>query len=281
MTPGVVEIAVLGDLHGCLSAAEDAPLLAPYPLRLCTGDLAPNGGRHRFDEALRQAHDLAALSTWTILGNHDGPTCFTGKRFPKSYVALEEALNGFHVALRRIELPELDLTLVGGRPLTFGSSESSPTKHPVPGREDWGHARYGEEILALLRQARGSRIVVLAHDGPTGLGSQRHDIYGCDFRAEAGDWGDPDLRAALDVARADRLPIVAVIAGHMHHHLAGGGQRVRSVREAGVLHLNAALVPRVGRDGRALFVVRLEGLHASARLEWHRGDGRVDAETVA
>lgn len=278
-----VEIAVLGDLHGCFSLAEDLPLLAPHALRLCTGDLAPNGGASRFDEALRQARDLRECGVHVILGNHDGPTPFTGRSFPKSYVKLADELGEWHVALRRVERPDLGVTLVGARPLTFGGGEANDKlrRYAAPGHEEWRHAEWADAIATLLEQAEQPRVVVLAHDGPTGLGARRTDIYGCDFMPEEGDWGDADLRMALDRARERGVPVVAVVAGHMHHALQGGGERTRAVREGAVLHLNAALVPRVQRRGRALFVLRLEGAHATARLEWHAPDGTVETEQVA
>jgi uncharacterized protein (TIGR04168 family) len=273
----VVEIAVIGDTHGFFAREHDEPLLRPYALRLCTGDLAPNGRAQRLEEAVRQASELRSLDVHTILGNHDGPTAFTGRKFPEAYFRIAEALGDRHLAMGRLELPGLDLTLIGARPLTCGGRDP---KFPVPGCEDWTTERWGEAIGRLLLDAEASRIVVLAHDGPAGLGSRRHDIYGCDFRPAEGDWGDRDLRIALDAARGAGRTVSAVVAGHMHHDLFGGGTRTRAVRERGTLHLNAAIVPRVTAQGRALFVLRLEGAHATARLEWHRGDGGVRVEEV-
>lgn len=57
--------------------------------------------------------------------------------------------------------------------------------------------------IAALREAdRESAAVIVAHNGPSGLGGRAHDICGVDFREEQGDHGDPDLRAALDEAYA-------------------------------------------------------------------------------
>jgi uncharacterized protein (TIGR04168 family) len=263
-----LRIAILGDLHGAFDGAIDGPALAGFALRLCTGDLAPNAGKTRFEEAERQAADLAAHGVLTILGNHDGPTAFTGRSFPKSYLRLCAALGEAHVGMRRIEMPELGLTLVGARPLSTGGSE---LRFLPPGTESWTIEQWGEAITELILAAEGERIVVLAHDGPTGLGATRESIYGCDFRADQGDWGDRDLRLALDRALDAGKPIVAVVAGHMHHALRGGGERTWQVRERGMLHVNAALVPRVTPRGRALVVLEIDGLEASARIEWTMG----------
>jgi len=267
-----IEIAILGDLHGDFDAALDARLLEPFALRLCTGDLTPNRGRDRFDVAVRVAEDLASLGVRVVLGNHDGPTAFTGRSFPKSYLRLDEVFGDLHVAGRCVDFEDLDVSLVGARPLTSGGLDY---RFPVPGREDWSLERWGQEIHRLLKSARCSRVVVLAHCGPSGLGVTRAAPYGCDFRAEEGDWGDPDLRLALDAARGDGVQVAAVIAGHMHHELRGGGARVPCLREGDVLHVNAAVVPRVTPRGRALVVLRLEGRQASARVEWHSPTGVV------
>lgn len=265
MSAGRIEIAVLGDLHGDFDLAKDGPFLGRFPLRLCTGDLTPNAGRDRFDMALRQARDLAEAGVFTILGNHDGPTGFTGRTFPKSYVQLDEALGELHAAMRVIELPDLSLSLVGARPLTMGGDDR---KFVPPGCEAWGLERWADELTELMMVARGERVVVLAHDGPKGLGAARDAMFGCDFRAEEGDWGDSDLAIALDRALDAGRPVVAVVAGHMHHALRGGGTRAWQAVRRGVLHVNAAIVPRVTERGRAFVVVTLDGHEASARIEW-------------
>src|SRR5688572_14949320 len=109
----------------------DRAVLERHPLRLCTGDLTPNHGATRFDEALRIAAELRNCATYTILGNHDGPTAFTGRRFPRSYEQLVERLGPFDVGGRRVDLPELDVSLVGARPLSCGGPEE--IRFHVPG----------------------------------------------------------------------------------------------------------------------------------------------------
>ena len=46
-------------------------------------------------------------------------------------------------------------------------------------------------------------VVVVAHNGPTGLGSSHWSICGKDFVKEGGDFGDLDLRLALDAAASN------------------------------------------------------------------------------
>lgn len=273
-----VEIAILGDLHGSFDEQLDGPILSRFPLSLCTGDLTPNHGPERFDIAMRIGSELASLGVRVVLGNHDGPSCFTGRSFPKSYLSLCDVLGARHLAGRLEDFPELGVSIIGARPLSTGGPQ---LKFKVPGRETWTFEQWGDEIASLARRATQSRLIVLAHGGPTGLGALRDAPYGCDFRADEGDWGDRDLRLALDSLRAEGLSVVAVVAGHMHHALLGGGQRVRVVREEETLHINAAVVPRVGEQGRAITVLRLDGHSAEARLEWHHSDGSIRREDLA
>src|SRR5690606_6212912 len=87
------------------------------------------------------------------------------------------------------------------------------------------------------------------------------DIYGCDFRPEEGDFGDSDLETALVHARARGVRVRAVVAGHMHHHLRGGGERRAYVVADGIHHVNAARVPRTRRRGELV-----EGHHVALTL---------------
>jgi uncharacterized protein (TIGR04168 family) len=98
-------------------------------------------------------------------------------------------------------------------------------------------------------------LVLLAHFGPTGLGSEARDPCGRDWKKQACDWGDHDLALALERIRA-RRPVPLVVFGHMHHTLRRQqGERITFLRDRrGTAYLNAACVPRHGEDehGRAL-----------------------------
>jgi uncharacterized protein (TIGR04168 family) len=98
-------------------------------------------------------------------------------------------------------------------------------------------------------------LVLLAHCGPAGLGSAASDPCGRDWKQPACDWGDQDLAVAVRRIQALR-PLPLVVFGHMHHLLKRGQGQRRSlvVDRAGTVYLNAASVPRHGRDlaGREL-----------------------------
>lgn len=105
-----------------------------------------------------------------------------------------------------------------------------PARHPVrclQGGPSWEQVAdfykhvYGcnsqaesvERTVAALREApQAHACVLVCHSGPAGLGSQPQDICGVDFwldeatqQPKGGDWGDVDLREALDRhAKGDR-----------------------------------------------------------------------------
>ena len=146
----------------------------------------------------------------------------------------------------------------------------------------------------ILRQAEGDTLIIMAHNGPKGLGSRRHDPCGKDFRPEegapcfdrifgpiveqkgsqpcfieaarlasvscvtiaalikwqckvqrsylAGDYGDFDLRQAVDAATARGRAPALVTFGHMHQSLhkrygAGNRNMVHIDQATGMLHL--------------------------------------------
>jgi len=161
------------------------------------------------------------------------------------------------------------LTIVGGRPFSKGGAQWSDVADfyaAFAGVANPGEA--AEKTVCVLRQAGGAApgapLVLLAHNGPAGLGARAHDPCGADFLAAGGDWGDPDLAAALDAVagggggggggggEGTPPPPAAVLFGHMHRNLKGGGTRdaVRfeeagGVRgDTGTVFLNAAVTPR-------------------------------------
>ena len=61
--------------------------------------------------------------------------------------------------------------------------------------------------------------------------------------------------------------VLAVVAGHMHHRLKGGGERKWLVESDGVLYVNAARVPRIEKSGQRYHVcLETDGERARAEL---------------
>lgn len=272
----VVKIGVIGDVHLVWDERDTRALdAAGYDLILFVGDLSAYGT----EGGLGVARAIAKLRTPALVlpGNHDAVTVpqlaaevMRTPRLARDALALgmparvsqlDKALGPVPVcgySLHRFEA--LGLTVLAARPHSMGGQRLSAERY-------LGH-RFGVRSMAesaarlceLIDAAPAhDPLLVLAHCGPTGLGAARSDIYGCDFRPEQGDWGDPDLRTALTHARNTGKRVRAVIAGHMHHALRGGGERTWQVQEDGITHINAAHVPRKrrGAQGEERHHVRL------------------------
>ncbi|MEL6346905.1 MAG: metallophosphoesterase [Myxococcota bacterium] len=255
----MTRIAIIGDVHGRW-ADEDVSWFnqSDYDHILFVGDLA--GSRH--SGVLKIVARIARLTTPTLLmpGNHDAihllqmgaeiaGTPGLGRPFVRgNHRKLDEivaALSPHTLAAWSLHPIDQDTAIVAGRPHSFGGPGFSFADFLS---ERWGIATLDQSIdrmRALIDQAP-ERILFLGHNGPAGLGAGRADIWGCDFKREGGDWGDRDLRAAIDYARDSGRTVLAVAAGHMHHDLKGGGQRPWTVTDdIGTIHVNAAQVPRI------------------------------------
>ena len=135
------------------------------------------------------------------------------------------------------------LTVLAGRPCAMGGDEFSFAEQiaRVHGVSDMQQSR--ERLRELVDQAQ-SPLLILAHNGPTGLGEKSNDMFGRDFHPDAGDWGDSDTRDLIDYALSTGNTVRAVVAGHMHQATHDGG-RPWMLEKNGVLYINAARVPRI------------------------------------
>lgn len=260
----MLRLAIVGDIHGQWSEADrrDFEELA-YDHVLVVGDLS--GLRWKGTLAVATAIGAMATPTLVFPGNHDASHPLQllaevsgypahGARFAATQgtrlQALRQALAPHDlVAYSRHALSE-HVTLIAGRPHSMGGPELSFAAHL---EATWNVASLGasvERLCALVDASETEDLVFLSHNGPSGLGDTRSDIWGCDFKREQGDWGDPDLRVAIEHARSSGRRVRAVVAGHMHRGIRGGGRRPSSVRREGTLYVNAAEVPRATSRGR-------------------------------
>ena len=184
-----------------------------------------------------------------ILGNHDAWQSFGRKVSTEKLRESLDILGDDHLAYAVREVPSAGISVVGARPFSWGGpSLRSPELYD----EIYGVHTMRQSAAAIADAARNALhrdIVILAHNGPMGLGDASHDIFGKDFGKPGGDWGDRDLALAIQRIEGMGLRVRAVIAGHMHHRLAHprGELRTRFVRRGGTLFLNAAYVPRIQR----------------------------------
>ena len=242
----IQRLAVVGDPHGAWDDSDAALLeiLRPDAL-LVVGDLSD--GQPRIPALLRRL----TLPVACILGNHDTGRDPSGGTLRRQL----EALGPLHCGWGLRELRPPGLAVVGARPGTAGGGfHLSPSVRALFGPLTLEQS--AERITAAALAADPDLpLVLLAHCGPSGLGSAACDPCGRDWKKPACDWGDQDLALAIDRIRSQRaLPLV--VFGHMHHALKRGQGERRSVvvDRQGTVYLNAACVPRHGHDaqGRAL-----------------------------
>lgn len=276
----IQRLAVVGDPHGAWdhSDARLLELIRPDAL-LLVGDLSD--GQPRIPALLRRL----PLPTACVLGNHDTGRDPTGGTLRRQLDTLGDVHCGW--GLRQLQPP--GLAVVGGRPGTAGGGfHISPAVRAVYGPSTLEASV--ERITAAALRADGSLpLVLLAHCGPSGLGSEPADPCGRDWKKPACDWGDQDLALAIQRIRQHR-PLPLVLFGHMHHALKRGQGQRRSlvVDRAGTVYLNAASVPRHGCDGanrelRHFSWVELEVPEqqpAAARVRsashrWYSPDGKL------
>ncbi|GAQ78126.1 hypothetical protein KFL_000080300 [Klebsormidium nitens] len=272
-----VRIAIIGDVHEVWDADIDRRALESLEvdLTLFVGDF----GEQKVE--LVQAVSELPVPKAVILGNHDAWLPFGPKK--------EDGIDGVqqqldllgecHVGYGRLDFPDLQLSVVGGRPFSSGGTDWESSA--AYSKKRYGYTSFDESARAIAQQAlaapRDDTLIVMAHNGPTGLGDRPEDICGRDFgRPAGGDYGDPDLQIALDLVRAAGRDVPLVTFGHMHQILAHGkGERKLLVNNpsTGTVYLNTAIVPRVKdvwsgqddegspvkcRDCRNFFVVEME-----------------------
>lgn len=269
-----MRLAIAGDLHGQWDLSDHTllELLAPDAV-LVVGDLSD--GQPRIPALLRQLE----LPLACILGNHDTAKDPSGRILQRQIDALGPLHCGW--ALRQFQ----GVAIVGGRPGSAGGGfhlSRACTAVFGPITREQSAARI---VAAATAADPALPLVLLAHSGPAGLGSQAADICGRDWKQPACDWGDQDLTLAIDGIRGQRsLPLV--VFGHMHHRLKRGVGERRSfvIDRAGTAYLNAACVPRhlVDEAGVALRHFSWVELDASglcsASHRWYALDGRLRYE---
>jgi len=265
--PRPVRIGVLGDIHMHWGSRDLGWFgRSGYDLLLVVGDLASY-----LRDGRPVARSLAQLPMPTLVmpGNHDGvslPQLLAealrrdgwcqrlgrgqGRRCRRLERALEPAA-WVGYSRHAFALRDRALAVIAARPHSMGGPRLSFARHLGERFGVRTLAESARRLEALVDQCDHEPIVFLAHNGPTGLGARAGDLWGCDFRSSEGDFGDPDLGQAVAYAQRQGKRVLAVVAGHMHHRLRGGGQRRWLTRRDGVWYVNAARVPRIGvRQGR-------------------------------
>lgn len=267
----------MGDIHGFWSS-QDTEFFnnSDYQFLLLTGDL-PSLNKWR-NQNLKKEFKMLRIPTYMSLGNWDSSNLFqiAGEVIPSRILSYIGSLG--HID--RIKRLKSDLsniimghydcfkildgsyTLLIGRPFTCGGSLAFvPTlkkKFRIANLDD-SFLKYKE----IINQSESNTLIILNHNGPTGLGDRATDIYGCDFKKDEGDWGDSDLEEAIRYAKTIGKRIPLVISGHMHHH----NPKTKSTRKTmvykeGTTYLNVAKVPR----NNSYYSISLDGSDLDVEL---------------
>jgi uncharacterized protein (TIGR04168 family) len=288
----LIKVAIVGDVHD-LWDNEDQLCLKQLGvgLVLLVGDFG--------NESIPVVQSIAAmpLPKAVILGNHDAWYSMTewGRekcpydRQQEDWVQRQlDLLGETHVGYAKLDFPALNLSVIGGRPFSWGGSE---WKHG-----DFYQSRYGvnsfeestDRIVAAAEQASHDTLIFIGHCGPKGLGEAAEAPCGRDWKPIGGDYGDPDLAAAIAQVRqfGKRIPLVAF--GHMHHQLRHTKERLRTMAAddmEGTIYLNAASVPRIkatetGHIRNFSLVTLKAGIVQQASLIWMDEQLAIVSESV-
>jgi uncharacterized protein (TIGR04168 family) len=260
MRDGSAQIAVVGDLHSSWDDDDVAYFNASrYNLVLFTGDL----GASTRKDGLRIAKSISRIRRDVLImpGNNDVPQYGTlsaelkyrrGLRNllddsepPAAPSAGEPRVQLCGYSSHSYTLGDAAVTVIAGRPFSFGGEKLWFEEELA---REFGVRSLAEStarIVALALAAPTRELIFLSHNGPSGFGSAASAPWGKDFEPGGGDWGDPDLAAAVaQVLNSDKR-VLAVIGGHMHSPIRGGQPRTLRVERDGVLYLNPARVPRI------------------------------------
>jgi uncharacterized protein (TIGR04168 family) len=263
----ILQIAVIGDIHDLWERTDQAALKQlGVDLALFVGDFG--------NEAVEIVQAIARLDLpiAVALGNHDAwftatpwgrQKCPYDRRQEDRVQQQLDLLGEAHIGYDKRDFLALRLAVVGGRPFSWGGGE---WKYEEFYQQRFGVNSFREStarMVAAATRCTADTILVLSHNGPSGLGDRPEDPCGRDWYPLGGDYGDPDLQAAIAEIKGLGKTIPLVTFGHMHHQLRHTHAHSRTVVKeiAGTVYLNAALVPRIrehpqGGD-RNFFLVKL------------------------
>jgi uncharacterized protein (TIGR04168 family) len=288
----ILKIAVIGDVHDQWEVEDGIALKhLGVDLVLFVGDFG--------NESVEVVRAIASLDIpkAAVMGNHDAwysATEWGRKKCPydrtkEDWVQEQlDLLASTQVGYGKLDFPAWNLTVVGGRPFTWGGpewrfAEICQERYGVSSLEE-----SADKIVKVVKSAACDNIIFLGHNGPSGLGDRPEDPCGKDWHPIGGDFGDPDLAEAISQSLNMKKTVSLVTFGHMHRTLrhTKNMQRKAVFRSPeGTIYLNAATVPRIVEENgvklRNFSLVSLEGnLVTKASLVWVGKDFQVVSEEI-
>ncbi|OIP77263.1 MAG: TIGR04168 family protein [Oscillatoriales cyanobacterium CG2_30_44_21] len=296
MSKSIIKIAIVGDVHDLWQPIEDRLALQALDvdLVLFVGDFG--------NESIEVVQAIADLDIpkAAILGNHDAwytaydvPNKPNKKKCPYDRTQEDrvqqqlDILEKYHVGFNWLDFPEFDISVVGSRPFSSGSSRWKKAAFYLDRFGINSFAESTERIMHSVNSAAHDTIIFLGHNGPSGLGSAEDSICGKDWKQVGGDYGDPDFAEAIAKSYQTLKKVPLVTFGHMHHHLKLDSSRTRqaiATNEMGTTFLNSACSPRIIKENDQVYrnfsLVTLEfGKVIGSSLVWLDSSHNIVKET--
>ncbi|PJZ70058.1 hypothetical protein CH373_09680 [Leptospira perolatii] len=284
-----LSLAVVGDIHGFWNQSDvEYFSTSSYDGIFFVGDLGNRNPKNQFEIA--KSISQIRKPKYLIPGNHDTTSIFQllgeisgwnpiwtkGSVFGQKYRFKKLVSNLGDVRLCgysvHSDFENYGIQILGARPFSMGARLNfQPYLKSVYRINTLEEST--EKLVSLSKEIGStSEILVLAHNGPFGLGERPVDIWGCDFKKEGGDWGDRDLQDFLKHCNNSLTRVPVVIAGHMHHHARHlRNSRTWCVKKEGTLFVNAARVPRIFKDKDGML------WHHHVRLSRVKGTWKAEA----
>ena len=222
------------------------------------------------------------IPSFVILGNHDRGYDKSGEILLKQIRVLQEKFCGWQLKVFNDQI-----NILGARPCSSGggyylSKEMKGVYGPLTEQESV------EKIIKCSIDARDDLpLLIIAHSGPTGLGSEPDSICGKDWKVPSIDWGDRDLAIAITEIQKKR-DIEIVIFGHTHNELKRnlGRRKMFVIDKNGTAYLNCAIVPRYKKNEFGEFIINFSWIEFKNRKlnyisqRWYSEKGELESENI-
>lgn len=265
-----IKIVVIGDVHELWNQFDQEALeFLGADLVLFVGDFG--------NESLTVVENIAKvpITKAVVLGNHDAwftATEWGRKKSPYNHQVDNrvkqqlEILGSYHVGYGYMNFPELDISVVGSRPFSWGGSKWKCKEFYQEYYQIGNFEESVDKIMDSVSKTTCNHLIFIGHNGPFGLGSNPEDTCGRDWKPMGGDYGDPDFAEAINLSYQWGKKVPLVTFGHMHHNLRHTKERLRTIinrNSHNTIYLNSASTPRIQEiDGEKIHrfsVATLEG----------------------
>lgn len=292
------KVICVGDIHGQWDEFDESAIRNLNPdLVLFVGDYGNEDVV--ITRRVAQFAATAEFGVATVFGNHDSfyTQSVSGMRrapYNKSeecrVTTQMEIMAPYDVSYRSAGFDKLGISVCGGRSFSVGGPNWKYSEFYRRFIGVYGIDHSATKLKEAVARTQFESLIFLSHSGPVGLGKLPNDPCGKDWGTEpGGDYGDRDLRAAIETARQLGLRVPLTVFGHMHRTLMNDqGDRIMLKTEPDgntgqlTVMLNAAVFPRHGVHStgfklRHFQVVQIgeSGYVDSVKETWASPEGEV------